>query len=189
MRNSCIFVSLALVISLVLAGGPGAGKARACSCAGPLALDEEFRTSDAIFAGEVVSVDEDMLSADGGPPLGSVSFDVSESWKGVSEQSAFVYGQGNGASCGIDFAKGEDYLVYAYRTGAEGSGPLETNLCKATKPLSEAETDLRLLGSRTETLPDTGGTVPIGLAGALPAMAGALLVIAGLHLVRRAKRD
>ena len=168
----------ALAVNLLLAGASNLRNAHACSCIS-LPLEKHLRSSDAVFSGEVVGVDENDLSPGAGPRLGKVTFDVSDVWKGVSEESVAVYGQGPGASCGLNFEEDESYLVYAYRSNEDG--PLETDLCNATKPLTEAERDLRLLGTPDATLPGTGGSIlPIGdattAAFVLLALASALVV-------------
>ena len=137
-----------------------------------------------MFSGEVVGIDENDLAPGPGPSLGKVTFDVSDVWKGVSEEPVAVYGQGPEASCGIDFERGESYLVYAYRSS--GDGALETNLCDATKPLTEAERDLGVLGP--PTLPGTGGSIlPIGDATTIVA-AFALLALASTLVAWRLRR-
>jgi Tissue inhibitor of metalloproteinase len=181
------FLIFALAVNLLLAGTSNLRNAHACSCAGA-PLEDHLRTSDAVFSGEVVDIDESDLSRGPWPRLGKVTFDVSEVWKGVSEEPVAVYGQGPEATCGIDFEEGESYLVYAYRSS--GGGALQTDLCNETKPLAAAERDLQLLGPPDATLPGTGGYIfsPVGDATAIAA-AFALLALAGTLVVWRLKRD
>jgi hypothetical protein len=171
----------ALAVNLLLAGASNLRNAHACSCIS-LPLEKHLRSSDAVFSGEVVGIDENDLSPGAGPRLGKVTFDVSDVWKGVTEESVAVYGQGPEASCGLNFEEGGSYLVYAYRSNEDG--PLETNLCDATKQLAAAEQDLQMLGSPDDTLPDTGGSIssPIGDATTVVA-AFVLLVLAGTLFV------
>ena len=49
---------LALLGILVLAAGPYAGGAYACSCAGSGSTEEALRRSTAVFSGEVVEIGE-----------------------------------------------------------------------------------------------------------------------------------
>ena len=155
---------LALLGNLVLAAGPYAGEAHACSCAGTGSTEEALRRSTAVFSGEVVEVEgpsmEQVEPTDLGMPLlGPVTFDVKAAWKGVSGASVVVRGQGPGASCGLDFERGETYLVFAGGTGRSGDGPLETGLCSATRQTNE-ETARNMLGPPTNSLPETGGVPP-----------------------------
>jgi hypothetical protein len=151
---------VALVSNLVLAGGLGAGKAHACSCAGSASLEEQVSDSAAVFSGEVLDIEENELAPGPGPPLGRVTFDVRASWKGVSGGSVVVYGQGDEVSCGIDFQEGQSYLVFAYGGGEGHEDPLQTDFCTQTQQLS-TETATQRLGPPTATLPDTGGSVSL----------------------------
>ena len=124
---------LALLGNLVLAAGPYAGGAHACSCAGSWSTEEEFRRSTAVFSGEVVEVGK-LPMEQGGPTdpgvplLAPVTFDVKGAWKGVTGATVVVHGQGPGPSCGLNFERGETYLVFAGDRGRSGDGPLETGL-------------------------------------------------------------
>ena len=181
-----------LVANLVLAGGPWAGEASACSCAGGSSSPEEaLRESDAVFSGEVVDIGRLPPLEEGSmtvqmPDLNPVTFDVKESWKGVSGGSAVVHGQGPAPSCGLDFERGETYLVFAGR-GGEGDGALQTDYCGNTFPASE-ETARNILGPPpTGSLPETGGpgVFPLGVMAA----AGAVLaLLTSAALVRRQSR-
>ncbi len=118
-----------------------------------------MRRSTAVFSGEVREVGELPQKGEGWTTsLAPVTFDVKAAWKGVSGESVVVHGQGPGASCGLDFERGETYLVFAGGSGRGGDGPLETGLCSATRQTSE-ETARNMLGP-PETLPETGGVPP-----------------------------
>jgi hypothetical protein len=138
--------------------GPGAGRAHACSCAGSPSSTDELYWPDAVFAGEVIDVEED--TSGGMPPLSPVTLEVEESWKGVSEERVVVRGYGPEVSCGIEFREGESYLVYA-RDNESRDVPLEIDFCDATKPLASAEADLAALGPPAVTL-SGGELVPTG---------------------------
>lgn len=102
------FLVIALALNLVLASTLHVREARACSCAGGFSVQEKLRDSDAVFWGEVVSVEEQGSTSSTPPFLAPVTFEVRESWKGVSQGRVIVHGQGIGASCGLDFDEGED---------------------------------------------------------------------------------
>ena len=180
------FLMLALAANLVLLGGVGARSADACSCGGGATLEEQIRWSDAVFSGEVESIDRDQRTPGAGPPLGRVTFDAKEVWKGGPGESFEVYGYGDGVMCGIEFERGESYLVYAYRSGRGGDGPLETDLCAPTKPLENADDDLLVLGPPEVPIPDTGGYV--FSPAAATAVFAALLLSGGLLVARRKRR-
>lgn len=185
------FLAVALVANLFVAGTFDARIAYACTCAGIQTPAEGLRESEAVFSGEVVDLGAEDPQPRDDTPLGGVEFRVKEAWKGVSDGAAIIYGQGEGyfgedaegriviSSCAVTFERGESYLVYAYRSGEKADGYLETDACTATKPLSDAGKDLRVLGPPTTALPDTGGpTHPprsgVFLSVALVALAGTL---------------
>ncbi len=160
------FAIVALAVVLSLAGGPYAGTTHACSCAGGSNAAAAYDGADAVFAGEMVRGGlEDPAPADG-TIMGGVEFRVIDAWKGVSGETAVLYGQEmvyygeietggmvTSNSCAYIFVKGERYLVYAdrYKDG------FQTFLCDGTKILSDAEGDLEDLGPPTGVLPETGG--------------------------------
>jgi hypothetical protein len=158
-RTRVSFLMLALAANLVLLGGVEAGSAHACSCAGGVSLERQIRSSDAVFSGEVESIEPGELAPGGGPPLGRVTFDAKEVWKGAQEGSVVVYGYGDEVTCGIEFERGESYLVYAQRSSGDEGKPLETDFCGPTKPLERADGDLLVLGDPDVPIPDTGGYV------------------------------
>lgn len=92
-----------------------ATSAFACSCAGETPV-EQFDNATAVFVGTVKSISED-----GGEKF--VDFDVHEVQKGLVAESATV----SNSLCGVDFAVGQEYSVYA-----RGQGQLYTNACTGT---------------------------------------------------------
>lgn len=98
------------------------------------------------------------------PFLNPVTFDVKEAWKGVSGESAVVHGQGPSPSCGLDFEKGETYLVFAGHVGEGEDRALQTDSCGNTSPAS-VETARNILGPPPESLPETGASPTIPPAG------------------------
>jgi len=108
---------------------------------------------------------------------------VKGSWKGVSEEPVDVYGHGLEASCGIESDEDKSYPVYAYRSGRDGEGPLQTGLCASAKPLEQADEDPRVLGRPEGPIPDTGGcgASPSDDAAAVAAVS-ALLALVGVIL-------
>jgi hypothetical protein len=104
----------------------------------------------------------ELYSRQSGPHLGSVTFDMEESWKGVPEEPVVVHRYGHSPDCGFGFSVGEWYLVYAHRGGKVGDDPLETSICEGTKPLTDAEADLlAALGPAELALPEAAAVEPI----------------------------
>ena len=134
------------------------------------------------FAGEVIDVEED--TSGGMPPLSPVTLKLEESWKGMSEGRVAVRGYGPEVRCGIEFRKGERYLVYAHDNESQYVS-FETGFCDATKPLAYAKADLAALGPPAVTLSGrqlvpTGGpplvaVTAVALFALVLAAAGALL--------------
>jgi hypothetical protein len=155
--------------------------ASACSCAVPPGSQKErveFAVSDseAVFSGEVVDFEEGADSTPIFGPIETVSFRVSEVWKGPQRETLEVSTPTQGSACGYAFKEGQEYLVYAY-TGKQG---LQTDLCSQNKPLSEAGADLAVLGDGSEKPKDGGGEVLADTSGGVSA--GAMVGVAGLAL-------
>ena len=164
--------------------------ASACSCAIESNPKErvEFALSDSedVFSGEVVDFEKGADSTMFGPTE-TVSFRVSEVWKGPQRETLEVSTPTQGSACGYAFKEGQEYLVFAY-TGKQG---LETDLCSSNKPLAKAEADLALLGNGGEkpkdggeVLSDTSGSVSAGATVGLAGLALAASLLMVLRLVR-----
>lgn len=140
--------SLSLLVGVVASTVPA--PARACSCAhdAPVRLPAHraFARSDAVFEGRVVDVEYG--------PEGDrrATLDVVQQWKGVDHERVVVT-TSERMRCGIPFAVGTSWLVYARRIGDE----LTTGSCWRTRPVEEAQEDLAALGA---------GVVPVDITDA-----------------------
>jgi hypothetical protein len=167
----------------------------ACSCLQPGTPIAELNRSDAVFAGTVVAID----GPSGLPTLTtsfpfiafqnssadpvSVTFDVSDVWKGPAYRQISLVTPRDSASCGYSFQIGETYLVYATNQGAE----LTTNLCSRTNSISQAQSDLAALGPGTA--PTLDSAPPSSPSTSLPiVLGGASIVLAGLALLFLVRR-
>jgi hypothetical protein len=140
-----------VVIAAVTLGA--AGKAFACSCATMPACQATW-SADAVFAGTVVSVEAlDRDSSGQRQQSIRVTFDVErgfiKSVAGRSEVLTMTF-----STCSYTFKAGGKYLVYASKTEASG---LTATICSRTRPIADAEEDLRYLS--TIGTPGTGGRV------------------------------
>jgi hypothetical protein len=114
----------------------------ACSCmmSGPPC--QATWTADVVFAGSVVSIepfDHETLGAPYQSQL--VKFNVERGFvHAAAGPIEIVTGMGGG-DCGYRFKTGGKYLVYASKTG---SG-LSASICSRTRPIAEAQEDLRYL--------------------------------------------
>lgn len=76
-----------------------------------------------------------------------VTFSVEDAWKGVSSrQISLLTGRGGG-DCGVEFKRGERYVVYAYPRHGDGC---QTDICTRTREAAYASEDLAFLAHRTK---------------------------------------
>jgi hypothetical protein len=179
-------LSMALVVSGLVALLPDCAFACTCAWTARSAIPEQERAeraldrATAVFAGE--AVDFEKGGKMWGPvPSTTVSFRVSEVWKGPERETLEVNTPSQGSACGFRFSEGQKYLVYA-----EGKR-LSVDSCGETTPLSEASADLQALGNGgtlggSGVLSDTsGGFPPLGVVGM---MGGAVAVVSLAVLMR-----
>jgi hypothetical protein len=168
--------------------------ASACTCAAASAgpsqqeiVKRALSDSAAVFAGEVVSITKGEPGGAWRPATVTVSFQVSEVWKGPERETLEVSTPRDGASCGYPFEKGQEYLVYA--SGKEE--PFKEDLCGETTLLSKARADLQALGNGETmggsgaVLSDTsGGFPPLGVMGMVGGAVAAVSLVVLMRLVR-----
>lgn len=120
--------------------------ANACSCL-ITTPEQSFKNANAVFAGKVINVVQPNGRGGGAPSPSmngvKVIFEVSKVWKGTPTQQLVITTPDSSASCGYNFQKGQNYLVYA----STQDNQLQTGLCSGTKTLSTAQADLSVLGS------------------------------------------
>ena len=116
-------------------------RADACSCVGGLPICQTFWEADAVFAGEVLSIDPVPEGADPGFSRKRVRFRVQQAWRGGVEGEVEIRTGAGGGDCGYRFERGGTYLVYAH--GHEGT--LSTSICTRTKKLAMAGEDLEYI--------------------------------------------
>ena len=187
-RPLTVFASLVLAILGVMFLSPP-DCASACMCAIEGSQEERaeraISRSDAVFSGKVVAFEKlekppSTTMTEPTMPLTPFSRNaiatlrISEVWKGAEQRTirlTTVTPFLAGGSCTHHFEEGREYLVYA-NTRQDG---LKVEDCSETKLLSNADTDLALLGNGGEkpkdgeVLSDTSGsfsgTALAGLAG------------------------
>ena len=124
-----------------------------CSCRGPRGK-KALEGAVAAFSGKVKKVEYLDADQDRVEPRIIVTFEVYRSWKGPLNQSVILHTIYNKWTCeGYFFKEGKEYLIFAYRNREHvaqkfpsGKDTLGVNICGATKPLTDAEDDLRELG-------------------------------------------
>jgi hypothetical protein len=140
MLNVKRLIMVLLILVGFLAASPK--QAYACSCIPPSPPLESMASSDAVFSGKVLRIDEEKAPIISSADPVKVVFEVSRVWKGPEEGAIALSTARDSASCGYDFVVGEEYLVYAYNS----ESGLTTGLCSRTMPLSTAGEDLAALG-------------------------------------------
>jgi hypothetical protein len=185
-----VSVALLVVVGLVVLLPDCAS---ACSCASlpgsqQQITEQELSKSVAVFSGRVVQIDRPPLPLDSSIAPVTITFRVSESWKGSERETLEVKTPVSEVSCGYTFRSGESYLVYAKEASIVEEEGLEVLLCSETKPLSEASADLEALGDGERPggsgLTDTSGAVSVGTMAGLAGLTMAASFVLMLRLVR-----
>ena len=148
----------------------GAGRAHACKCGPPPPPLEALDEASAVFTGTVVSFEtfsfEAEFESDRTESYWSVELDVDRVWKGPVASTTFVY-VWHGPACGYgNFNIGEDFLVYTHQRSYDevDDDTLFVSFCSRTRPLEDADEDLKALGD--------GQAPEAGITGARPASEG-----------------
>jgi hypothetical protein len=117
----------------------------ACSCVEKPAVEEELQRSIAVFAGKASKIIEHKHL--NGRITTSVLFEVTATWKGLSESQVIITTGLGGGDCGYDFEQGKEYLVYANPSSMYGDqDDLVTIICDRTNELRAAQEDIAVLG-------------------------------------------
>ncbi|GAK43456.1 hypothetical protein PUW24_02695 [Paenibacillus urinalis] len=153
MRNKLTMFLLSFLILLGLVHSVTPLTAHACSCAGPVSMEEQLSRKTAIFTGKLISLsqpDQGMIWSSADPV--SAQFEVMNVWKGELGAEATVYTARSSESCGYEgFEVDEEFIVFAY-------GPydqLKTGICEGTKELGSAQEELAALGAGYKPVADT----------------------------------
>ena len=110
----------------------------ACTCAPPPSDEDALGTSDAVFSGSVVDIDDPEGDAELVSSARTVTytFEVDAVAKGDVGSNQQVGTAASGASCGFGFRDGRRYVVFAEQ---DKRGDLSTSLCSNTHPLKVGE--------------------------------------------------
>lgn len=105
----------------------------------PISVRDTTNTSSVIFLRNVKEIDSIGLSSSADPVAATIR--VSKIWKGASCDTLIIHTVRSEVSCGVEFRKGQEYLIYA--SGSKDH--LTTDLCSRTKRVDQAEMDLSIL--------------------------------------------
>ena len=123
-------------------------QAWACSCVPPPSVEESFKSTDAVFTGTVMKIEQefDTTVNDHGDTIvlfgqvKTVTIKLDTDYKSTNTKKGAIITiktASNSAACGYYFQKGKKYIVYAYTNKEDGM--LSTNLCTRTKQYDEQE--------------------------------------------------
>jgi hypothetical protein len=132
---------LLLSPTLMVAALFAPSSARACVCLihGDGSASAMMRDSKVVFFGEVLDVKgTTKWEQEDGVTQYAVRFRIERYWKGVKGSETTVHTDLHG--CGPNLKVGHKYLVYAVGKGRETG-------CTRTRPIAEADEDLRALGA------------------------------------------
>lgn len=132
-------------LAVVLAGVVGlfAAEALACRCRAPdpsrAGAAANLASSAAAFRGKVLRVSP-IAEQDPSRRL-RITFEVSQSWKGVTTTQIDVATAGDTAACGIYAEVGSEFLVFAQATedGDAAQVRYSAHACNGTSPISQVE--------------------------------------------------
>lgn len=146
------------MLATLATGTAAPSSAWGCSCGQASASARELTAgADAVFVGTVTAVDDgvDLPLLERETPVTTLR--VEKVRKGVLRLHVEVEARREEASCGVDFAVGNRYLVYAARDGAA----LETSLCAGTR-MTASGVPPSSTGARSP-LPIVAATAAVGL--------------------------
>ena len=177
----------AILVTTALLGLSHVNEAHACTCGPSPTTLRAVTEASAVFAGTILDTTPPST------PTGEMvaRFSVEKVWKrSRTETVVEVHTPANSAACGLSFAPGSKWLIFA----EEIDGHLSAALCSRSKPLDAAQADLGVLGPGTVLAPSP---VPPGQRGCscemapdrtLPWGAALALAAAGAIAARRRRR-
>ena len=114
----------------------------ACKCLDKPSVEQELKTSSAVFSGKVIEIKEEKRND---TIVEKVLIEVNQTWKGPAESQIIL--ESLQSSCSFTFRKGKEYIVYAtLNSEMNDKTALTTEVCDRTVLLENAEEDLKLLG-------------------------------------------
>lgn len=138
-----------LSIVMVLAA---ASDSYACSCMAPSPdtpmkkiVKDAKSDAGAVFVGKVIAVKTVDGSTDMNAPF-YVTIEVTRSWKGVTTMQVEVTTRSSSAACGVSFAVGKEFIVYAYKDAETNT--MSASLCSRTQMIAGKSDDEKFLGKR-----------------------------------------
>src|ERR1700755_1131565 len=113
----------------VLLGTPSVSFA--CKCAPPPEVAEALVQATAVFEAQVTQLNTTDTELE-------VSMRVTRAWKGVDTETIRVRTRKDSAACGVDFAMGQVWVVYANQTTEDAGIALQVLRCGRSRLAEEA---------------------------------------------------
>ncbi|MPY76920.1 MAG: hypothetical protein GEV04_00190 [Actinophytocola sp.] len=130
--TGAVLATVALAGMLQLVAVLGAAPALACSCA-PMTDEEYVESADVIFSGKLIDRKEPVPLTSSMDPA-TLTFEVSDVYKGQVGRMAQVRTANSGASCGLEIEGEGPFLVF---TEFDDNGGLTASLCGGTREMPE----------------------------------------------------
>ncbi len=119
----------------------------ACDCDGILIIEKAFKQSEKVFTGKIISVEpyNSKVYENGDETIEEYSnvkvmIELTNSFKGDSNNMVEIITGIGGGDCGYDFIFGEEYLIFAYDNGIytdKNDGIMETTICDGNGKVSD----------------------------------------------------
>jgi hypothetical protein len=132
-----------IVLSMIVVTAATESESFACICMSSGPPCQAAWASDVVFTGTVLSIEAvEIKTWETVYPSKLVTFSIDRGFINSPSGSAEVMTGAGGGDCGYRFTPGGTYLVYA-RKGE--SSRLSTSICSRTRPIEQAEEDIRYL--------------------------------------------
>jgi hypothetical protein len=138
LRKIAVPLAAITIALVVLVGTPSTSFA--CKCAPPPDVAEALAQSTAVFEGQVTQLNTTADELE-------VTLRVTRAWKSVDTETIRVRTRKDTAACGVEFAMGKVWLVYANQTTDQDSAiALQVLRCGRSRLAAEAGDDFTVLG-------------------------------------------
>lgn len=159
--------------------------AHACSCMELPPVSEAKEQADAVFSGEVTSIQDKGVRRE-------VTIDIQEAWKGVERNPIKIFTGFNSGDCGLPIEIGESYLFYATDFGeGEDNVFLTSTICSRTTKMAAAMQDIKELGAGKKKLiqSEPASSSDRQFYWSIPSLLGTMVLLVIISWIVRKKRS
>ena len=150
--------------------------AQACTCSNETP-EAQFAAATSVFEGRVVAIEREG-APEVGPARLRVTFEVVQTWKAANVERLIVTTATDEAACGVAFAQGRSYVVYAI---AGSDGALAAGLCGGTALRESADATVAALGAGVTPVDITDEAAPAPRTATPPGAGGCASCDVGAH--------